>query len=305
LIDRADLAALQPWDVAPEGLPKAMTRLLSDPRFDAAARTLAANMLAASDDNRVVDGVFKDAGRYVVTLWAMYLHATEGLTLPRLKAICAASSFLSAGRARSLLQYLIHLGCVRPVSPARAGVAAVYAPTPWFEALWAGHLKAALAAAAVIEPAAGAALAHIEADPAAMTAFLAHHAEGLLKLVEATPMDGPDPFNDVIMARHAGNQVVMILLTAGEPGVFAGDVGEPVVISVLARRLAVSRIHLARLFAAAEGEGLLARHRGGVRIPEAMRQRLGFHYAMQLQQLLGAAARALSGRPVGLGAGRA
>src|SRR5262245_44869457 len=81
-----------------------------DPRFPGAARRLAANLLAASEQDERLGAVFKDAGRYLTALCAAFLDASGGLTQAALKQICGASGYVSPGRARALLGFLAHLG---------------------------------------------------------------------------------------------------------------------------------------------------------------------------------------------------
>src|SRR4051812_48711222 len=81
-----------------------------DPRFAAAARMLAANLLAASEEDERLGAVFKDGGRYLTALCAAFLDLSGGLTQAALKQICGASGYVSPGRARALIEFLVHLG---------------------------------------------------------------------------------------------------------------------------------------------------------------------------------------------------
>src|ERR1700744_3813316 len=90
---------LESW-VADARVPDSLrARMIAHPAYPAAARALAANMMAAGDADKALDGIFKDAGRYLAAVLAIYLHVSGGLTLPRLKEICPATGFLSPGRA--------------------------------------------------------------------------------------------------------------------------------------------------------------------------------------------------------------
>jgi hypothetical protein len=79
-----------------------------------AIRTRRALSPTQCEADRLLDGVLKDAGRNVAAKCLAYLHVTGGLTLPRLKALCASTGLVSSGRARMLLIYLQHLGYARP-----------------------------------------------------------------------------------------------------------------------------------------------------------------------------------------------
>lgn len=269
----------------------AYSRVLADPNFGRASRALVAGMAELSDADRALDGVFKDAGRYVAALWAMYLHATEGITLPRLKSVCAASRLLSPGRARAMLIYLQHLGYLTPVPGVPTRPPARYQPTPAFRDAWALHLKAALRAAAILEP--GAALVGDALDqPGMLETFCAHHARGLLESARAS--DHSAPYMAVFMHRHAGNQIAQTLVLDEDGDNFPSTRPITVNAAALARRFGVSRIHVRRLLEAAEREGVLEASPGGVRFTEAARRFVRFNYASQFVQLLTAAAGALA-----------
>ena len=83
-----DLAS---WDGADADVFAAIARTSAHPGFASASRALADGMLRLAAEDRVLDGVFKDAGRYVVAMIAFALHHEGRLTLPRLKAVCAYS----------------------------------------------------------------------------------------------------------------------------------------------------------------------------------------------------------------------
>jgi hypothetical protein len=74
-------------------------RLRAEPLYTQAVRRFAANMLAAGDADLALDGILKDAGRNVAALCAVYLHVSGGLTLPRLKTLCAGASPVQDERA--------------------------------------------------------------------------------------------------------------------------------------------------------------------------------------------------------------
>ena len=268
----------------------AYSRVLADPNLGRASRALVAGMAALSDADRALDGVFKDAGRYVAALWAMYLHATETITLPRLKAVCASSRLLSPGRARAMLIYLQHLGYLEPESDtARPPIR--YRPTSAFQEAWTLHLKAALEAAALIEPAASDVAQALD-RPGMLEIFCAHHARGLLDSARAS--DHSAPYMAVFMHRHAGNQIAQTLLLDDDGENFPSLRPVAVNAGALARRFSVSRIHVRRLFDAAEREGVLEVSPEGVRFSEAAARFVRFNYASQFVQLLTAAAGALA-----------
>jgi hypothetical protein len=206
----------------------------------------------------------------------------EGVTLPRLKELCAPFELLSDGRARALLIYLRYLGYVRLWSERRAGGAAIYALSPAFVAVWRRHLQAALAAAAVLDPEAAPGVAALEA-PAFMTRFSRVQMEGL---AASNPGQATSPLFNVFLNRHAGIQVLWTLLSQGvaecpSEGPLAVGVGE------LAGRFGVSRMHVRRMLRDAQTGGLLVRTEGGgLSFTPLARQDLRDLYAFQLERLL-------------------
>jgi len=293
LASEDSVARLMSWGPGRPLAEDAYSRVLADPNFGRAARALCAGMADLAEADRALDGVFKDAGRYVAALWAMYLHATDGITLPRLKAVCASSRLLSPGRARAMLIYLQHLGYLAPEpADADARPPVRYRPTAVFREAWARHFKVALDAAALIEPAAAEVGAAMD-QPGMLERFCAHHAHGLLESARAS--DHTAPYMAVFMHRHAGNQIAQTLVLDEDGEGFPST--RPIAINAgaMARRFAVSRIHVRRLLAAAEREGVLESTAEGVRFTEAARRFVRFNYASQLVQLLSAAAGALAG----------
>ena len=267
---------------------QAYLQLIGDRRFASAARALACNMLTAIEGDRALDAICKDAGRYLAAMWALHLHLSGGLTLPRLKAASEASGFLSGGRSRDMLHYLQHLDYIAPTQPA-AGGAALYAPTPMLMTAWQRHLKAALEAASLVETAAHAVLARFD-EPQVFAAFAHAHAESLF--LAARTADQQAAYNRVFLHRHAGNQVVWTLLAAGEDRDFPSREPLSVSFSATARRFGVSRTHVKRMFDDAAREGVLRTDRdGGFVFTDQARNYVQFLYAAQVVHLLAAAAR--------------
>jgi hypothetical protein len=204
---------LESW-VAGARIPENLyARMIAHPAYPAAARALAANMMAAGDSNKALDGIFKDAGRYLAAMLAMYLHVSGGLTLPRLKEICAATGFLSPGRARALLIYMRYLGYVVPVAGRARGEPARYQPTESFIASWRKHVRAALGAAQMIDADVGFVLSRLDED-AVLERFARIQGEGLL--ASAQGADQSLAVLRVFVHRHAGTQVIWAMLLADD-----------------------------------------------------------------------------------------
>ena len=283
----ASVVGLEAWHDAQADVFGAVSRVAAHPGFADASRALAAGMLALAASDRVLDAIFKDAGRYFAAMSGFALHEDGGLTLPRLKAVCARSGLLSAGRTRALVQFLEHFGYLD--RQPRPGHAALYIPTPAFRAAWDRQFVAALQAAQFIAPDVGMLL-----DPAQLVvrqAYGRNHAEGMLAAMPAEPQ--VTSFLRVFLHPYAGSHLLWALIASSSDPKFPPRQSGPVSIAGLARTCGVSRIQVARIFREAAAEGLAELGGDGfVRFHAAAREQLGFFYAIQLVQILAAAARA-------------
>ncbi len=284
-----DIAGLLAWDAGGPLPADSLNRALAHPRLGEASRALARNMLETA-----ADGIFKDAGRYVAAAWAAHLHGSGELTMSRLKEASVSSGYLSRGRARDLLHYLLHLGFIQVIEPAGAWTPARYALTDDFTVIWRNHLAAALRAVCIMEPAAGLLLDRL-GEPAAFAAFARFQSGGLLEL--STKVTQQDAYTRVFLHRHAGFQVVWTLLAAGEDD-FPSREPIPVSVAALARRFGVSRVHIKRMFDEAKVEGLVSWEApGAIRLLEPLRTTIRWYYAAQMLALLIAVARTVKALP--------
>lgn len=266
-------------------------RLMAHPQFAAAARALAAATLEGGDRDPALATVFKDAGRYVAAMWALYLHASGGMTLPQLKQVCASSGFVSPGRARLLLQVLEHIGFIQSVAAPPGQRAKAYLPTPAFIVAWSAHLAAAIRAAAVIEPAI-AILADRLDEPATLHLFLRIQAARLHQLA-AGIVEAP-PFQRIFMHRYAGTQIISLLVASGTGNEFLSSGAMAITLNKVAARFGVSHLHVRRMLGDAMRDGLLDHASNGtVTLSEEMRKTLAFFFATQLVELIASATLAL------------
>lgn len=265
-----DRERLMQWTV--EGhIPQALhERVETHPRFAEAAHALSSGMLAAAQEDKAIDGIAKDLGRSVAAQWAVTLHLTGGLTLPRLKQICAASGLLSPGRARAVLLFLRYLGLVETVADRQAGKPAQYAPTAELQRAWNRITRVRLEAASIIEPAARIILERLD-EPEFIERMNFHFGEGVA--AAAAAVDRDTPFMRVILHRHAGMQIVHRMMLSAEPGDdFPPRRPIAVPVASMARQLRVSRTHIKRLFGEAERAGLMTPAEGNaVAFTEEMR----------------------------------
>ncbi|HEX7759745.1 MAG TPA: hypothetical protein VF459_09595 [Caulobacteraceae bacterium] len=288
--DRDDTARLMHWQISgeiPDGYLDAMTQ---HPLFSVAARRLAAGMLAAAESDRALDSMVKDAGRFAAATWALQLHATGGLTLPRLKRLCAASGLLSPGRARAVLLLLQYLGYVRPTQGRARNEPARYDPTPALLQAYRIHVRHALEACRILEPWVDIVLARLD-EPGVVETFAKLQGEGLLIAVVATDLNSP--FIRIVGQRHGGMQILhWIIQSVEDDGAFPPSRSAPASATAVARRLRVSRAHVKRLFSDGMREGLLSQAEdGSILLPPATRQVVEAVYATRLIGFLVCAAK--------------
>ena len=70
------------WTIGPSAISRRIgsssAPVASHAAFPQAVRALASNMLALAERDHTLDGVFKDAGRYIAAMCAFHLHASGG-----------------------------------------------------------------------------------------------------------------------------------------------------------------------------------------------------------------------------------
>jgi AraC-like DNA-binding protein len=209
----------------------------------------------------------------------MYLHASGGLTLPRLKQVCAATGILSPGRARAVLLYLRFLRYVEPAEP--EGRVARYAPTAALWDSWRQMMIMTIEAAQLLEP--GVMLmANRAGDPATLLALsrvIGQTAMGLARLGEKE-----NPFWRVFLNRYAGMQILHRLMLAARQGeLYPPDGALPFSVTDLAQEFRVSRPHVTRMFQAAEREGLVIfEGKNSVRLQAYLRESIRYSLGLRL-----------------------
>ena len=275
------------WDAQGATLEARYARLRADPRYPAAARTFARAMLEQAEADRALESVLKDAGRNVAAKCLAYLHVTGGLTLPRLKALCAETGLVSPGRARTLLIYLQHLGYATALPRRGSKEPTRYEPTARFLETWHQQMRATLQSAAVIEPAALRVLNRLHV-PAVFESFVRCISEAYLQGLKG--IDPTDPFFRTFMHSYAGTQIVHGLVTAADDDFPPRD---PIAFlpTETAKRFSVSRLHVRRMMDAAQQQGLIQLTEGSLAWTSAGRAAVDHIYATQLIVFLITAAR--------------
>ena len=291
-----DLSSLTAWDCDIHIPAGEYDRLGHHPRLEAGLRALNASSLDAMDADPTLLGIFKDGGRYVSAMWAIFLHVGEGLTLQSLKALCAQSGLLSPGRARAMLLYMRYLRYVEPVREGRSPTR--YMPTPRFKAAWLTHMRCALEAVCAIEPTARTVVNRL-GDPAVFTAVVRTQGESLFLGTQTHDLD--NGLFRVFINRHAGGLILRELLAGGLDGAYPPTVAAIPAAVELARRYQVSRIQIRRVLSAAEKEGLVRPEPDNRwRLDDDFRALVTHNHTLQLRHLMLSAARAAASLPPSL-----
>jgi len=253
-LNALETATLDTWISQRGEIHKVLAALLSNPLLPEATRVFAINMQELAKRDAALDAIFKDIGRYIVTMCAIYLHMRGGTTLPRLKAMLNIRSYVSPGRARAVLHFLCHLGFLAELPPPTRRDPVRYVPTERFMTAWRTHIRTALEATRVIEPSVATVLDRLH-EPDVFAAFCRYHTE--YGMSEAREGHQELPFVRVFLHRFAGTQILWQLLSAqgAEEAPLLGAIA--VSARDIAERHGVSRIHVKRLLKAGVSEGLL------------------------------------------------
>lgn len=270
------------------GTDEAFAALLSHPLLSEATRVFATNMHEAARADPVLDAIFKDIGRYLIAMCALYLHVRGGATLPRLKAILRVRYYVSPGRAHALLQFLCHLGCLTEM-PARGREPVHYLPTDRFLSAWRHHLRTMLEAARILDPSVDRVLGRLD-EPDVLAALCRNQGEHALSEVrEGHPALA---YARVFMQRFAGQQIFWQLLSAQGAGEAPLQGSLPVSADDLAKLHGVSRVHVKHMLDDGVREGLVRygdNHE--IVLQDAGRAVARFNHAQQIFTLIGAADR--------------
>jgi hypothetical protein len=248
------------------GFPAAeVARLREHPQFVPACRQAVASTLALYDGNRLINLLLGDRGRSAISFFCLYLHALRdsgdarsGLTLTRLKAICADQNVASPGRIEAFAVLMRVLGFlqkspgdndrrVRQLIPTERMFAA-------YRTRWTGFIDAL----AIVQPQA-VRLHQDFNDPAFLRGFL--RSSGDRFLAGFRPIADPRAralFGD----RNAGLVIAGSLLMAGGADDFPPRHPLSLSISALARQFGVSRVHVRKLLRDAAQAGFIARPDG-------------------------------------------
>ncbi|HTY48251.1 MAG TPA: hypothetical protein VMB48_01010 [Steroidobacteraceae bacterium] len=275
------------WDARGATARDRYARLRARARYPDAARAFARAMLTQAETDRALDAILKDAGRNVAAKCLAYLHVTGGLTLPRLKALCASTGLVSPGRARLLLIYLRHLGYATPSPRGDPKAPTRYDPTAQFLETWRRQMRATLESVAVLESEVSGVITRLD-QPAVFDSYVRCISEAYLEGLK--DIDTGDPFFQTFMHRYAGTQIVHSLVIAASDAFPPQD---PIAFNSTetAKRFSVSRLHVRRMMDAAQRTGLLRLTEGALVWTPEGRAAVDHIYATQLIVFLVSAAR--------------
>src|SRR5439155_347022 len=99
----------------------AMAALMRHPRFAEAIRIVAAGIVTLYRNNPKFNQVLPDRGRFLISVFALHLHfgaepdnPRSGLTVSRMRALCAKQKVCSPGRAEAALMLMRRFGYLAP-----------------------------------------------------------------------------------------------------------------------------------------------------------------------------------------------
>jgi hypothetical protein len=279
--------AIYDWDVEVDRLPETRNALQRHPAYPAAAQRLAKNLLLEVAQNAALRGMLRDAGHNVAAACALYLDATGGITLARLKTLIARFGLVSPGRARALLAHMLHLDLVEAAGsagerPMRLRV------SDHFLASYRCHQASVLNAISCVEPGMAALIGELHRRDV-FDRFIIESGDGFARGSErgrAYPA-----LYKVLLHRRAGLHILHDLVARGESFPPSG----PIAFSSAdaATRFDVSQMHVLRIRQDGVGAGLFTAASGTLTFTNLGNEALDWFYATRLCLSLRGAARTL------------
>ncbi|HEX3864937.1 MAG TPA: hypothetical protein VHY35_24890 [Stellaceae bacterium] len=103
--------------------PATIAELRRNPRFFEARQSAGLQIVSDHTGSRLLNSVVNDRGRFMIVMFAQYLHhavlpgeSEAGLTVGRLRRLCAETGIASPGRATAMLNLMRFAGYVRVAS---------------------------------------------------------------------------------------------------------------------------------------------------------------------------------------------
>jgi hypothetical protein len=226
------------------------------PRFGEAMQHSVTKAIAHIAADPLLHSTFRDLGHVMLASLALFMDATGGLTHRRLRDLSANSGVLSSGRAAAVLLRLQFIGYVTGAADHKNGSVRIYVPTEKMKTAYRRRLMIDLEAIAMLAPEAHAVVADFDNEK--FRAYMATMGRLLLSL---GPRHHPDlTAFDSITSRNSGVLFLYMLVNdAWTRGAFPQPGVAPFNASAMARKLAVSRMHVLRLLREAETAGYVER----------------------------------------------
>jgi hypothetical protein len=241
----------------PEGPAReAMAAVIAHPRFAEAARIATVGATRLYQGNRLLNLMINDRGRFMIGLFAVYLHLNGGLTVARMTALCAEQELASAGRARAMLMLMRAFGYLAAApEPIDTDLRVrQLMPTEALMSLHGERIQCLLDGCAMVMPEAASIFSvrsHRDFVPTYVTRVCELYLSGFRN-------NRCVPDVRLFAERNAGLVILWDMLGSVEPdGRFPPARILPAPISRLARRFGVSRVHVRRLLQDAVSENFL------------------------------------------------
>jgi hypothetical protein len=247
---------------AAEGRPdEAIAALRNHPRFPEAVRRTAESWVNLYQGNRLLNLMVNDSGRFWASMLTLHMHRVScdddprpGLTVNRMKRLCAEQKICSRGRAEALIVLMRLFGYLAPAPDTDDRWRRWLVPTDLMLNLHRDRVRGTLGAMAIVMPEAARALSYVE-RPDYVIAHVSSICDQLLSgFRHALHVPDSETFTD----RNAGIVILMSIVLAGDPAdTFPPTRPISISQSAIARQFGVSRIHVRRLLSYAVEERFL------------------------------------------------
>lgn len=268
------------------------------PAYGDMARGFARIGCPTKTDNDIIAHALHDNARQAAGIWALYLHASGGLTPSRLAALWEVSGRNGRARAHAMIAYMRFLGYVEPDDASEDGRERRYRPTERMRGAFQRYFVEQLEIGETLVPAVRETITRMD-DPAVFDVFMRVLGEGLIIAALLHRLSRGGPSLDVFSKRRSGMVILWALMLSAPDGEeWPTRETFPIVIADLARRCGVSRTHVQRALREAEAAGMVALEgEGRIRIRGALRMEVNTFTALTLIAMNGAAMYVQESRP--------
>ena len=234
---------------------RTIDEMAAHPRFAEACRASLTRAVARASRDPVMNRLSKNLTRLVYAYMVLYLEARGDITLKAIKELCREMDLWSAGRAQALLFHLRAIGYLARDPDNTDRRSPRYIASPEMKAALREVLVDDLNAFSLIEPEAAMAAERVT-EPEFFRAFMRQMGSGIVAAMKFRPKRLISHFAE----RDAGLVMLWeVLLSAQEGDSFPPRGPLKMSLIALARKYAVSRAHVFRVFSKAEELGLLTR----------------------------------------------